>query len=120
MAGINQIVAGDHVGCAPAGVLAGQLNTVVHIVHDVSFNQNSCPAIHIDTVRIRVIGKIASRCNVVYRVFTHHSIACPINRGILCDVLKANHVDADIVVVVYNVFRDLETGHVPIHDQRFT
>src|SRR5439155_15611735 len=58
MAGIDQIVACDHVTGVSAEVLASHFNTEVHIMHDVAFKQNSTATIDVDPVGI---GSIAER-----------------------------------------------------------
>src|SRR6202034_1155239 len=90
------IPCGDVTGGA-VFVLAGQLDSKVHIMHYVLLNQNSGAAIHVNTVGVFVItvGWIAARSNVVNQIAADNSVARLINSRVWRRVLETDDIDSD-------------------------
>src|ERR1022692_362432 len=120
MAVIDQVISRSDVAGRAVLVLAGQLDSKVHIVHDVLLDQNPCATIHVDTIGILLVavGRIAARGNVVNQIPAYYSVASLVNGRVGGRALETDHVDSDVVVVVDHIVRNAEVGNVPVHHQR--
>src|SRR5208337_1366879 len=102
-------------------VLAGQLDSKIHIVHNVLFDQDSGAAVHVNTIGILIVAvcRIAARSNVVNQIAADHSVARLVNGRVGSRALETDHVDSNVVVVVDNIVCNAEIRDVPVHHQRF-
>src|ERR1017187_8487956 len=120
MAVIDKIVSRSDVTGGAVLVLTGQLDSEVHIVHDVLFDQDSGAAVHVNAVGVFLvlIRRIAARGNVVNQIPAYYSVASLVDGRVGRRSLKTNNVDSDIVVVVDNIVRNAEVRNVAVHNQR--
>src|SRR6202021_1709706 len=58
-------------------LLAGQLDSEVHIVHDVLLDQDSGAPVHVNAIGILLVavGRITARGNVVNQIAAYNSVA---------------------------------------------
>src|SRR5579863_261608 len=117
---IDQIVSRSDVAGSAVLVLAGQLDSKIHIVHDVLLDQDPGAAIHVNTIGVYVIavGRIALRCNVVNQIAAYNPVAGLVDGRVGRRALETDYVDSNIVVVVDHIVRNAEVDNVPVHDQR--
>src|ERR1700722_828725 len=118
---IDKIISRGDVTGGAVFVLAGQLDSEIHIVHDVLFDQDPGATVHVNAVGILfvAVGRIAARGNVVNPIAAHDSVASLVDGGVGRGALETDDVDSDVVVVVDNIVRNPEVRNVPVHYQRF-
>ena len=120
MAVIDKVIPRSDVTGGAVLVLTGQLDSEVHIMNDVLFDQDSGAAVHVNTIGRFIIAvcRIAARGNVVNQIAAYYSVAGLVDGRIGRRALKTDDVDSDVVVVVDNIVRDAEVRDVPVHHQR--
>ena len=121
MAVIDKVISRSDVTGGAVLVLTGQLDSEVHIMNDVLFDQDPGAAVHVNTIGIFIVAvcRIAARCNVVNQIAAYYSVARLVNGRVGSRALETDDVDSDVVVVVDNIVRNAEVRNVPVHYQRF-
>src|SRR5580704_17983741 len=120
MAVVDKVISRSDVTGGAVLVLTGQLDSKVHIVNDVLFDQDSGAAVYVNTIGgfIVAVCRIAARSNVVNQIAAYYTVASLVDGRVGCRALKADDIDADVVVVVYDVVSNAEVRDIPVHYQR--
>src|ERR1017187_4934967 len=122
MAVIDKVIPRSDITGGAVQVLTGELDSEVHIMNDVLFDQDSGAAVHVNTIGRFVIAvcRIAARGNAVNQIAAYYSVAGLVDSRVGCRALKTDDVDSDVVVVVDNIVSNAEVRDVPVHYQRLT
>ena len=116
---IDKVIPCGDVTRGAVSVLAGQLDSKIHIVNHVLFDQGSGTAIDVNSVGIFfiAISRIAFRGDVVNQIAADQSVARLVHSRIRRRALETDDVDSNVVVVVDQVMGNAEVRDVSVYDE---